>query len=53
MTTNTELIDRLLRYMKIDTQSDEEAASQPSTLKRPGPPALQRAVRYGRTGLLR
>ena len=33
MTTNTELIDRLLRYMKIDTQSDEEAASQPSTLK--------------------
>ena len=33
MITNTSLIERLLRYVKIDTQSDEEAASQPSTDK--------------------
>ena len=31
MTTNTELIERFFRYVKIDTQSDEEVASQPST----------------------
>ena len=31
MTTNTELIERFFRYVKIDTQSDEEIASQPST----------------------
>jgi tripeptide aminopeptidase len=31
MTTNTELIERLFRYVKIDTQSDEEASSQPTT----------------------
>ncbi|MBQ8052236.1 MAG: peptidase T [Lachnospiraceae bacterium] len=33
MITNTALIERLLRYVKIDTQSDDEAASQPSTQK--------------------
>ena len=33
MITNTALIERLLRYVKIDTQSDEEAVSQPSTQK--------------------
>ncbi len=33
MITNTALIERLLRYIKIDTQSDEEAASQPTTEK--------------------
>ena len=31
MTTNTELIERLFRYVKIDTQSDEEASSQPTS----------------------
>ena len=33
MITNTSLIERLLRYVKIDTQSDEEVTSQPSTDK--------------------
>ena len=33
MTKNTELIERLFRYVKIDTQSDEGAASQPTTAK--------------------
>ena len=33
MITNTLLIERLMRYIKIDTQSDEESAAQPSTPK--------------------
>ena len=33
MITNTALIERLLRYVKIDTQSDDEGAFQPSTQK--------------------
>ena len=33
MITNTELIERFFRYVKIDTQSDEEAAAQPTTAK--------------------
>lgn len=33
MTTNTELIERFFRYVKIDTQSDEEVSDQPSTAR--------------------
>lgn len=33
MINSTSLIERLLRYVKIDTQSDEEASPQPSTPK--------------------
>nr|WP_027872100.1 peptidase T [[Eubacterium] cellulosolvens] len=33
MIRNTKLVDRFLRYVKIDTQSSEEAEEQPSTQK--------------------
>ena len=33
MITNTALINRLFRYVKIDTQSAEEVAAQPTTAK--------------------
>lgn len=33
MTANKELLERLFRYVKIDTQSDEEVEPQPSTAK--------------------
>ena len=33
MITNTKLVERFFRYVKIDTQSSEEAEEQPSTAK--------------------
>ena len=45
MITNTALIERLMRYVKIDTQSDEDSAPQPSTAKQHDLARLQRQER--------